>query len=242
MSGPGGEITSRDRRRENRRDQYLRRQEQARKARQQQIRNQQLRQWGLIGAGAVVLLLVVILIVHAVTTPSMPSSSYWQHPAQGQTVDGFIQCQSNEQVAVHYHAYLKVYINGNQVTTPGGIGIVDNTCIYWLHVHFNTATVINDNFIHIEAPPNQANTKFTVKNFFDVGGEPLDAKTFMGNPIDGAHKLITDVFDANGKPVQAVSTGDAAAGVVLSDHETIVMLYNSPNVKATPNTDWSPVG
>lgn len=238
MSGPGGETTNRDRRREQRREQYVRRQEQARKARQQQIRNQQLRQWGLIGAGAVVLLLVIILIVHAVTTPG--PTQYWQHPAQGETVDNFIPCQSSEQVAVHYHSYLKVYINGNQVPVPGGIGIVDTPskqCLYWLHVHTG-----EDNFIHIEAPQDQANTKFTAKNFFDIGGETLGGSTFMGNTVDSSHKLVTEVFDANGKLVQVLDTPDKAAGVVLSNHETIVMLYNSPNVKATPNSNWSPVG
>jgi hypothetical protein len=240
MSGPGGEITNRDRRREERRAQYQRRQEQARKARQQKIRNQQVRQWGLIGGGALVVLLVLFLIVHAVTTPSGPS--YWQHPAQGQTIDG-IPCQTSEQVAVHYHSYLKVYVRGNQVTVPGGIGIPTNpagapTCFYWLHVHDNG----EDNFIHIEAPQDHANTKFTVKNFFDVGGETLSNTSFMGNPIDGNHKLVTEVFDGNGKLVQAVNSGDAAGAVVLSNHETIVMLYDSPNVKATPNTDWSSVG
>ena len=241
MSGPDGEITERDRRRETRRQQYLQRQEQARRARQQKIRNQQLRQWGLIGGGAVVLLLVLVLIIHAVTTSGTPPSPYWQHPAQGQTVDG-IPCQTSEQVAVHYHAYLKVYIDGSQVQVPGGIGIPTSTdgfakCLYWLHVHTG-----ENNFIHIEAPPNQANTKFTVKQFFDIGGESLGGTSFMGKTIDGNRKLVTEVFDANGKPVQTANGADDAGKIVLSNHETVVLLYNSPNVKATPNTDWSPVG
>ncbi len=231
MSGPGGEITERDRRRESRRQQYLQRQEQARRVRQQKIRNQQLRQWGLIGGGAVVLLLVLAFIIHAVTTPS---SSYWQHPASGQTIDN-IPCQTNEQVAVHYHAYLKIYINDSQVQVPGGIGLP--SCYYWLHVHDG-----QDNFIHIEAPQDQATRQFTVKNFFDIGGEKLSGTSFMGNKIDGSHALVTEVFDASGKLVQTYNGADDAGKIVLSNHETIVMLYNSPNVKATPNTDWSLVG
>jgi hypothetical protein len=232
MSGPDGEQTNRDRRRENRREQYLRRQEQARRARQQKIRNQQIRRWGIIGGGALVLLLVLGLIIHAVTTPGAPS--YWQQPATGQTIDN-IPCQTNEQVAVHYHAYLKIYINGSQIQVPGGIGIPG--CYYWLHVHTS-----EDNFIHIEAPQDHANTKFTVKNFFDVGGEALSGSDFMGHKVDGNHKLIAEVFDASGKLTQTANGADDVGKLVLSNHETIVMLYNSPNVKATPNTDWAPVG
>jgi hypothetical protein len=245
MSGPGGEVTERDRRRETRRQQYLQRQEQARRARQQKIRNQQLRQWGLIGGGAVVFLLLLVFIIHAVTAPSTPPSSYWQHPAQGQTVDG-IPCQASEQVAVHHHSYLKVYIDGSQVQVPGGIGIPTSAdgfakCLYWLHVHPGQNNS-EYNFIHIEAPPNQANTTFTVKQFFDIGGESLGGTSFMGKTIDGNHKLVTEVFDANGKLVQTANGADDAGKIALSNHETIVMLYNSPNVKATPNTDWSQVG
>jgi hypothetical protein len=240
MSGPGGEITERDRRREARRQQMLQRQEQARRARQQKIRNQQLQRWGLIG-GAIVLVLLLAFIIHAVTTSGASSSPYWQHPASGNTVDG-IPCQASEQVAVHYHAYLKVYIDGSQVQVPGGIGIPTSAdgfpkCLYWLHVHTN-----EDNFIHIEAPPNQANAKFTVKQFFDIGGEPLSGTSFMGKTIDSKNALVTEVFDANGKLVQTANGADDAGKIVLSNHETIVMLYNSPHVKASPNTDWSPVG
>jgi hypothetical protein len=241
MSGPGGEITERDRRRESRRQQYQRRQEEARRARQRKIRTQQLRQWGLIGGGAVILLLLFAFIIHAVTTPSTPPSPYWQHPASGQTVDN-IPCQTNEQVAVHYHPYLKIYINDSQVQVPGGIGIPSSPggipkCLYWLHVHTG-----ENNFIHIEAPPDQVNTKFTVKNFFDVGGEPLTGTNFMGKTIDAKNALVTEVFDANGKLAQTANGADDAGKIVLSNHETIVMLYHSPNVKASPNTDWSPVG
>lgn len=236
MSGPGGEVTNRDRRRESRRNQYLQRQEQARKARQQKIRNQQIRQWGIIGAGAVVLLLVLVLIIHAVTSGSGSSTpsgqaAYWQHPATGQDVDG-IKCQTSEQLAYHYHAYLKIYVDGNQVQVPGGIGL-PGQCYYWLHVHTN-----ENNFIHIESP---TNNQYTLKQFFDIGGESLSATNFMGNPVDANHKLVAEVYDANGK---LVKTADAASAgdITLTNHETIVLLYNSPNVKPSPNTDWSPVG
>lgn len=240
MSGPGGETTNRDRRRESRRNSYLQRQEAARKARQQKIRNQQIRQWGIIGAGAIVLLLVLVLIIHAVTSPATPSAptgqtAYWQHPASGQTVDG-VKCQTSEQLAYHIHGYLKVYINGSQVQVPGGIGL-PGQCIYWLHVHDG-----ENNFIHIESP---TNTNYTLKQFFDIGGETLSATDFMGNPVNSSHPLEAIVFDANGKQVQTLtgaSAGSAAQNIQLTNHQTIVVLYNSPNVKATPNTDWNTVG
>lgn len=236
MSGPGGETTNRDRRRESRRNAYLQRQEAARKARQQQIRNQQIRQWAIIGAGAIVVLLVLTLIIHAVTsnsssTGSSGQTSYWQNPASGQDVDG-IKCQTSEQLAYHIHAYLKVYIDGSQVQVPAGIGI-PGQCIYWLHVHTN-----ENNFIHIESP---TNTNYTLKQFFDIGGETLSASNFMGNPVDSSHQLVGEVYDANGKLAQTVNGADAG-NIKLTNKETIVLLYNSPNVKPTPNTDWTPVG
>jgi hypothetical protein len=240
MSGPGGESTNRDRRRESRRDAYLQRQEAARKARQQKIRNQQIRQWGIVGAGAAVLLLVLLLIIHAVTSNSTSpaptgQTTYWQNPATGQTVDG-VKCQTSEQLAYHIHAYLKVYVDGSQIQVPGGIGI-PGQCIYWLHVHTN-----ENNFIHIESP---TNTNYSLKQFFDVGGETLSATDFMGKPVDSGHPLEAVVFDANGKQAQTftgASAGSAAQNIQLTNHETIVLLYNSPNVKAAPNTDWTTVG
>lgn len=236
MSGPGGNVTNRDRRRESRREQYLQRQAQARKARQQQIRNQQIRQWSIIGAGALVLVLVLFLIIHAVTSGSGQTSSgtgqtaYWQHAASGQEVDG-IKCQASEQLVYHYHAYLKIYVDGSQVEVPGGIGI-PGQCIYWMHVHTG-----EPNFVHIESPNSN---KYTVKQFFDIGGESLSGASFMGHPVDASHKLVAEVFDSSGKQVQTANGADTG-NIVLADHETVVLLYNSPNVKATPNSDWSPV-
>jgi hypothetical protein len=58
----------------------------------------------------------------------------------------------------------------------------------------------------------------------------------MGNKADSTHKLVFEVFDASGKLTQ--TTSDPRA-IGVAEHETIVILYNSPNVQAKPFTDWA---
>lgn len=224
MSGPGGTSTKRDQRRESRRDQYQRRQFERQRERQRQIRNKQFRQWGIIGAGVVVFLLVTLLIVNGLTRGSQTGGS--NQPATGQTVDN-ISCDQGEHAEAHYHAYLKVYINGQQQEASPGIGIPGN-CIYWLHVHEGQA-----NIIHVEAPKAD---KFTLANFYHIWGQQIGGNKFMGNTVDDKHSLITEVLDVNGKVIQTVN-GDPS-GVVIADHQTIVVRYNSPNVKPA-GYDWS---
>jgi hypothetical protein len=116
---------------------------------------------------------------------------------KGGAVDG-IQC-GPEVVQYHIHAHLAILLDGINVVVPAGIGITPprtaeqgfitgGTCFYWLHTH-DTSGVI-----HVESPSSQL---YTLKQFFDVWGEPLTATqiaTFAVSPDKPLHVFL------NGQP------------------------------------------
>jgi hypothetical protein len=157
-------------------------------------------------------------------------------PANGQTIDG-VPCGSTEMLQVHYHAMVEIYVDGQKQQVPAGVGIVEpdgqgsgphlasngsQACLYWLHTHQATGMV------HVESPNHDT---YTLGNLFDIWGQPISSTAFMNFPVDSSHKLVIDLFDANGK--MTAYTGDPR-NVPFADHETVVVLYNSPNVQAKP--------
>jgi hypothetical protein len=239
MSGPGGSTTKRDQRRDSRRQQLQQRQLARQRERQRQIRNQRIRLGSIVGGAVLLVALIAVLIV----THQGPSASNntGLKPATGQVVDS-MECTTGEQLVFHIHAYLEIYVNGEPVTVPPGVGIVSPPgsgisalgssgalqCFYPLHVHDT-----EPNIIHVESPIQKV---YTLGNLFDVWGKQLSGTQVMGNPVDGAHQVKYVVYDASGKMIQ-VTTDPRAIG--LADHETVVILYNSPNVQPKPFTDWA---
>lgn len=231
MTGPGGIQTKRDQRRDSRRGQFQQRQLERQRARQAQIRRQRTIRYASIGGGLVVLLLVMGFIVHAVTSGSGSSSSTTMHgryttPATGDTRDG-MQCLGYETLDQHIHSYLTIYENGKQTEVPAGVGIPSGTCIYSLHVHEG-----QPNVIHIEAPNHDT---YTLGQFFDIWGKQLNATQIGDLKADATHKLQFYTIDENGQP--KAYTGDPW-NIPLKSHETIVILYNSPDVTPKPFTNW----
>lgn len=101
-------------------------------------------------------------------------------PSLGDAVDG-IACERSEQVLLHIHARVTVYVDGRPRRIPYGIGIgpprevaptprgafvIGGGCFAWLHTH------AADGIVHIESPVRRT---FTLGNFFDVWGQPLSA-------------------------------------------------------------------
>lgn len=243
MSGPGGSTTKRDQRRAARQQQLQERQRARQRERQRQIRNQRLRLGVIIGGVVLVVALVTVLLVTTHQGPSTPAQT-GLHPASGQVVDG-MECTTSEQLAFHIHSYLAIYVNGKQVTVPPGVGIVAppgsgesalgsnglTSCIYPLHVHDG-----EPNVVHIESPTKKT---YTLGMFFDVWGQKLSDTQVMGNTADATHTLTFQVFDESGKMTQVTSD---PRSIALANHETIVALYNSPDVKAQPFTGWQKLG
>ena len=99
----------------------------------------------------------------------------------GQTIDG-IEGSSREMLQVHVHAHLSLIYKGQQIAIPYGIGIVQpfqvkngfvgmGAGIYWLHTHDATG------IIHVESPDSRT---YTLGQFFDIWGQPLDARNVAG--------------------------------------------------------------
>ncbi len=230
MSGPGGAYTKRDQRRESRKEQFQRRQLERQRERERQLRNQRIRQWSIFGGIALAVILIGALIFGLIRNNNSPSTTGSLQPANGQTVDG-IECQANEGVVIHNHVMLDLYVNGQQQNVPAGVGIVQSgltPCLYALHVHDGYP-----NLIHIESPVKKT---YTVGELFDIWGQELTDKSFMGNPIDAQHKLTIEIYDENGKLVQTY-TGKPR-DLAFTNHQTFVFKYNSPDAKPVP-FDWS---
>jgi len=114
-----------------------------------------------------------------VPIPEAPTLARARFLTPGTQIDG-IACQGSEQVLFHIHAHLTVFVRGATRQVPAGIGIAPprqvaatpqgafvsaGSCFMWLHTH------AADGIIHTESPVDRT---YTLGNFFDVWGQPLD--------------------------------------------------------------------
>ena len=177
-------------------------------------------QWGLIAGGIVLFGAILYFVINNGSSTNSTSAK---------TIDG-IACETNEGAVTHTHAALKMYVNGQQSQIPTNIGVnTASSCLYALHTH------ATNNIIHVEAPDQKT---YTLGQFFDIWGQPLNSTQVANNTSDASNKLTFEVFDANGKLTSY--TGDPKS-LPLADRETIVILYNSPAVQPTPFTNWNNV-
>ena len=118
------------------------------------------------------------------------------------TIDG-IECDTSEFTTFHIHAHLDFFVNGNHLTVPERIGIVNNKCLYWLHTHDSSGV------IHIESPKSQ---EFTLGQFVDIWKASGDF------PIYGATAKIF----VNGQPVNT-----ALNDTKINKHDEIALVYGN---------------
>lgn len=233
MSGPGGTTTKRDQRRDTRRAQFQQRQADRKRARERQIRTQRIRRYSIIAGGVLLIAVVAFLVVNAVINAGKPKPhAQYTSPATGETREG-LTCLGTEGLAEHFHVYLAIYANGQQVQVPPNTGIVpqgtSSACFYPLHIHADAG---DDNIIHIESPTKDT---FTLGQFYAIWGETLTNKQAGDYTADATHKLVFETVDDKGKVTTV--TGDPW-NIKLAPHETIYVLYNSPDVKPVPFTKW----
>ncbi|HEU0028753.1 MAG TPA: hypothetical protein VFQ25_16730 [Ktedonobacterales bacterium] len=231
MSGPGGSVTRRDQRRLTRQEQYQQRQRERQRERQRAIQRKRLTRGALIGGAVLVIIILAIiisqLVMHAGSQSTGGAPSLTAKPATGQAVDG-LTCLPQQGGAMHTHQYLELYINGQRVNANPGIGLVDSAnCLYPLHVHDKEA-----NIIHVES---SVQGTFTLGQFFDIWGVNLSSAQVGSYKVDSSHKLVIEIFDANGK--MTTYTGNPH-DLALQERQTISVLYNSPNVKPVPYDGW----
>lgn len=164
---------------------------------------------------------VALLVVGAVALIVVANLNSKSAAASGSPIDG-IPCNSNEQLAVHYHAHLTILVAGNEAQIPANTGInQDQQCFYWLHTHDNSGV------IHIEASQSSANRKFTLGNFFDVWGKRLDRTHVGATTLTGNQQMVIYV---DGK----VYTGDPRQ-IVLGKYTQVVLEVTPPAVTPPPN-------
>jgi hypothetical protein len=126
-----------------------------------------------------------------VPIPEAPTLARARFLTPDTQIDG-IACQGSEQVLFHIHAHLTVFVRGAARQVPAGIGIAPprqvaatpqgafvtaGSCFMWLHTH------AADGIIHTESPVDRT---YTLGNFFDVWGQPLDREQ-----VGPAHGRVT---------------------------------------------------
>jgi len=156
----------------------------------------------------------VLIIVIGISVAYIKSSE----PASPQKIDG-IECNQMEQAVFHIHAHLDLYVNGQHRTIPALIGIIPNSCLYWLHTHDPTG------IIHIEAPEYKT---FTLGQFLDIWS-----------------KSFKDTGIPSGTPTKAYVNGKEFTGeyreILINAHDEIVLVYGTPP-ESVPNSFEFPQG
>lgn len=140
----------------------------------------------------------------------------------GQPIDD-IKCEASEQVTLHVHSHLALFVKGKQVQVPPFIGMVPNaqqsvTCLYWVHIHDGSG------IIHVEAPEIR---NYSLANFFHIWGMDLNANQV--GPFSGPVTAFV-----NG----AKYDGDLGA-IPLSAHQQITLEVGTP-VVPPPNYTFPP--
>lgn len=143
------------------------------------------------------------------------------HGGAGQPISG-VSCIVS--AASHVHAHLSLFVRGEQIAIPAGVGIVNpvvtngyvnfdrNKCFYEIHTHDATG------IIHLH--PNAGHGRpLTLGQLFGVWGRTLSREDVAGN----AGSVIAYVN-------QQLYTGDLGS-IVLSDHTQVTLEVGRPRVK-----------
>jgi hypothetical protein len=184
-----------------------------------------------------------------------------QGGGQGQTVDG-ITCDATMQNNYHVHAFVGLFVNGQEIAVPDAIGIVGasgdftdpvsgypnqelyGTCFYHIHTHDPSGMV------HMESPNLQNATIdqsiFSINQFFDIWGIIVSRSQF--GPFMGPVTIYTSgqfsraapncrvvTCDEVGSNMYSLWTGDPT-GIPLYSHEVIWYEVGSgnPDVRHLP--------
>jgi hypothetical protein len=195
----------------------------------QQRHDARQRRTTIILAAAVVVVVVGLiawLLIHNATATAVESVYNPDYPP----IDS-VYCDQLEQTAYHHHVLLTIYIDGQQVTVPAGVGIAGDpsspTCYYWLHTHDTTGIV------HIEAP---SGGSYSLKNFLDIWQSFANSNSSINYPSELASSSGWTVY-INGKKVnEDFSHIDISSNAAW--HELITIMYNSPNAKPITTYSW----
>jgi hypothetical protein len=196
----------------------------SRKNRDVSARRRRKQEKGLPWAYILPAIVVLFVIVVAVYVESRgPTSTIQVLPPSGNGSFPF-QCLGTESVVYHVHPWLRIVINGQNVTIPGAIGLKNplpegnstwgevyggssSTCFEPVHTHDASGV------LHIESP---TNTNYTLGEFFQIW-----AATYQYALVNNTQKPI-------------VFTPTEILGFNNTSTEKVVLL-----VDGKPSTDYS---
>lgn len=119
---------------------------------------------------------------------------------------------SQEGSVLHIHQHLDVFVDGESVTVPGGIGVNGNSFISPIHVHDTTGV------IHVESPTKE---QFTLGQFFAVWGVRF-TPTRLGGYRSSASRPLRFYLDGKRYP------SDPTRLVLASHQEIAVVIGKAP--------------
>lgn len=161
---------------------------------------------------------------HRVGTPHWPAGNT-SSGGQGSPVDG-LECVYPSPVDYHVHAHLSIFLDGEALAVPGEVGMVSlsptTECHYPIHTHDASGVV------HTHAT---MQTFFTLGEFFDIWGEPLQRDNIAG--LAGLPVVVYVTDDG----VVREYTGELANLQLLS-HREITIQVGTP-VAAVPQFTWT---
>lgn len=130
------------------------------------------------------------------------------------TLDG-IQCDGVEHLAFHNHTKLVIKIHNDTVAIPEGMGIIPNSCIFWLHTHDDSG------IIHIESPIERS---FTLGKFLNIWKE-FDSSSYPKelSAVSSSNKVNITVDGT------AIDTSSADFNTIVLRDNSIVYIHISGN-------------
>lgn len=155
-------------------------------------------------------MMIIIPIIAAVVAVSVISALLYKPPPAQAAVSG-IECHSSEATNYHVHSHLDVFVDGQKVELPSGIGIKSTTpsCLFWLHTHDASGIV------HVEAP---AKKDFNLGQFVDIWNQTYTPSKPMFESVAG-------------KPITAYVNGTQVPdyrNISLDSREEIVLVFGKP--------------
>lgn len=143
---------------------------------------------------------------------------------QGAPVGG-IECLLNMPTAYHVHSHLTIYLDGVAQAIPQLVGVhyqEPSRCFYNIHTHDYSGK------IHVEFP---APGTYTLGQFFDIWGQPLQADNVAG--ITGKPIVVYSTDNATVTPI-----ADNWRSIELTSHKEITIVIGTP-IAEIPNYTWS---
>jgi hypothetical protein len=166
---------------------------------------------------------IQLVIAGLVGTPTWPVGDT-ATGGQGQHIEG-LNCLKQLGVPFHHHAHLALFVNGQQLAFPMGVGmylpnqgkhgyIYHQNCLYFLHTHDQTG------ILHMES---KTDMTFTLGTLFTLWGEPLST-TQIAQFTGPVSVYVDGVLD----------TTDPLASVPLNPGSDVTLVIGTP-------PDWIPV-